>query len=95
MLIACTQRFTPYDFKRMHRRSYYPQNQQIVSTVTATFRVSSRPVTPTTIPGDADGAVVDSVNGSTYGHKPHDMDDMMDSQAIPMNDISNEKGIAC
>ncbi|KAF8987238.1 kinase-like domain-containing protein [Cyathus striatus] len=28
--------FTPYDFKKMQRRSYYPQNQQLVSTVTAT-----------------------------------------------------------
>ena len=33
----------------MRRRSYYPQNQQIVSTVTATSSsgmVASRPVTP-------------------------------------------------
>lgn len=36
----------------MLRRSYYPQNQQIVSTITATSStgglVSSRPVTPVT-----------------------------------------------
>jgi len=33
----------------MHRRSYYPHNQQIISTVTATSSsgvVASRPVTP-------------------------------------------------
>jgi len=29
------EQFTRYDFKAMHRRSYYPHNQQMVSTVTA------------------------------------------------------------
>ena len=44
-----SHRFTIYDFRAMRRRSYYPQNQQIVSTVTATSSsgmVASRPVTP-------------------------------------------------
>lgn len=42
------RRFTSYDFKQMQRRSYYPHNQHIISTVTATSSgmVSSRPVTP-------------------------------------------------
>ncbi|KAI9464543.1 kinase-like protein [Lactarius psammicola] len=43
------EQFTIYDFRAMRRRSYYPQNQQIVSTVTATSSsgmVASRPVTP-------------------------------------------------
>lgn len=43
-------RFTSYDFKKMQRRSYYPSNQQIVSSITATTSTSglptSRPVTP-------------------------------------------------
>lgn len=42
-------RFTIYDFRAMRRRSYYPHNQQIITTVTATSSsgmVASRPVTP-------------------------------------------------
>ena len=42
-------RFTAYDSKKMHRRSYYPHNQQIVSQMTASSSIafsSSRPVTP-------------------------------------------------
>lgn len=41
-------RFTPYDFKKMQRRSYYPHNQQLISTATATSSglASSRPATP-------------------------------------------------
>ena len=83
----------------MQRRSYYPQNQQIVSTVTATSSsgvVSSRPVTPTTMAGDGD-VRPDSVNESVYGHKPlHETDEMtMDSNAMPMNDmLQSEKGMA-
>ncbi|KAG1780984.1 kinase-like domain-containing protein [Suillus placidus] len=46
------EQFASYDFKKMLRRSYYPQNQQIISTITATSStgglVSSRPVTPAT-----------------------------------------------
>ncbi|KAG1723721.1 kinase-like domain-containing protein [Suillus paluster] len=46
------EQFASYDFKKMLRRSYYPQNQQIVSTITATSStgglVASRPVTPAT-----------------------------------------------
>jgi len=42
-------RFTIYDFRAMRRRSYYPHNQQTVTTVTATSSsgtVAPRPVTP-------------------------------------------------
>jgi serine/threonine kinase 32 len=52
------EQFTSYDFKKMQRRSYYPQNQQIMTTVTATSSmgmVPSRPVTP------IDGMRVDSI----------------------------------
>ena len=81
-------RFTSYDFKKMQRRSYYPQNQQIVSTVTATSSSGavSRPVTPTTDVGQ-----VDSANGSNFDHKPSRE---MDSQTVPMTEITNEKGFA-
>ncbi|CCM02550.1 uncharacterized protein FIBRA_04653 [Fibroporia radiculosa] len=48
------EQFTSYDFKKMQRRSYYPQNQQIISTVTASSSgpAYSRPVTPMTIGPD-------------------------------------------
>lgn len=58
----CRRRFTPYDFKKMHRRSYYPHNQQTVSTVTASEStgalVASRPVTPTTTDPRSDKATI-------------------------------------
>jgi serine/threonine kinase 32 len=43
------EQFTSYDFKRSKRTSYYPHNQHIISTVTATSStglIASRPVTP-------------------------------------------------
>jgi len=42
------EQFTSYDFKKMQRRSYYPHNQQLISTATATSSglASSRPETP-------------------------------------------------
>lgn len=43
------EQFTSYDFKKMQRRSYYPHNQQIMTTMTATSStglVPSRPATP-------------------------------------------------
>jgi len=44
------EQFTSYDFRNMKRRSYYPHNQQLISTVTATSSTagpnSSRPGTP-------------------------------------------------
>jgi len=42
------EQFTSYDFKKMNRRSYYPQNQQLISTITAASSSGfvSRPSTP-------------------------------------------------
>jgi serine/threonine kinase 32 len=42
------EQFTSYDFKKMQRRSYYPHNQQLISTATGTSSgiASSRPATP-------------------------------------------------
>jgi serine/threonine kinase 32 len=68
----------------MHRRSYYPHNQQIISTVTATSSSgvgASRPVTPgeaTIGRGDSIGLDSHSVHGLpddlkvyTEGHHHH------------------------
>jgi serine/threonine kinase 32 len=52
------EQFTTYDFRKMHRRSYYPHNQQIVSTMTATSSIgvsASRPSTPA-LPNGSDPA---------------------------------------
>ncbi|THU99165.1 kinase-like protein [Dendrothele bispora CBS 962.96] len=41
------EQFTSYDFKKMQRRSYYPHNQQLISTATGTSSgIASRPATP-------------------------------------------------
>jgi len=49
------EQFTSYDFEKMKRRSYYPTNQQIVSSITASSSVGggapSRPSTPGAIEG--------------------------------------------
>ena len=63
------EQFTIYDFRQMHRRSYYPHNQQIATTMTATSStggmVASRPVTPA-INGDMDGPIrMPSADGIT------------------------------
>jgi hypothetical protein len=42
MAISLRYRFTLYDFTKMKRRSYYPEN----TTTTATSSSPSRPVTP-------------------------------------------------
>ncbi|KIY70288.1 kinase-like protein [Cylindrobasidium torrendii FP15055 ss-10] len=75
--------FTPYDFKKMQRRSYYPHNQsQLISTATAgssTGMVSSavtsgsRPGTPMTTAGD--GGRVTIHNGSMDMHRPEEEHD--------------------
>ncbi|EIM86609.1 kinase-like protein [Stereum hirsutum FP-91666 SS1] len=66
------EQFTIYDFRMMHRRSYYPHNvsQQIVSTVTATsssglVTTTSRPVTPGTIDPRSDSVM--EMHGSDIG----------------------------
>jgi len=77
------EQFTAYDFKKMQRRSYYPHNQQIMTTITATSSmgmVPSRPVTP------ADRAGIDSIPArmtDEYAHMP----------PLPMNQLrgSTEK----
>jgi serine/threonine kinase 32 len=70
------EQFTPYDFKKMHRRSYYPHNQQIVSTVTASEStgalVASRPVTPATTDQRSDKAMI-----RQNGHANFDSPDPM------------------
>lgn len=48
LLIHKISRFTNYDYEKMKRRSYYPTNQQIVSSITASSSAAgpSRPSTP-------------------------------------------------
>lgn len=69
-------RFTSYDFKKMQRRSYYPHNQQIVSTFTATTStgglVASRPVTPMT----TDQHVVDITPAARYSFEAESPDQL-------------------
>lgn len=82
-------RFTTYDFKKMHRRSYYPHNQQLASTVTATSStglVSSRPVTPSVIDAGSDG-----VNGIGMRslHTPDNYD--MNMHHGEMNNMSEKE----
>ena len=59
----------------MRRRSYYPHNQQIISTVTATSSsgvVASRPVTPgEVVNGRSDSIGLDSVHGLPDEPKGH------------------------
>ncbi|CAL1714897.1 unnamed protein product [Somion occarium] len=86
------EQFTSYDFKKMQRRSYYPQtNQQIVSTMTATSS-TSRPVTPMTISNDL--GPNDSLNGHTYNQKPSIEEATTpydDTDGVRMTEINNEK----
>jgi len=42
------EQFATYDFRKMQRQSYYPQNQQLISTVTATSSSGMSPSRPTT-----------------------------------------------
>ncbi|CDO77658.1 hypothetical protein BN946_scf184969.g9 [Trametes cinnabarina] len=83
------EQFTSYDFKKMQRRSYYPQTQ-IVSTVTATSSTgpaSSRPVTPMTIGNDG------TQEGYPYSHKPvseHDIGVVEPTTPMEMVEISEK-----
>ncbi|KAI0763780.1 kinase-like protein [Trametes elegans] len=82
------EQFTPYDFKKMQRRSYYPQTQ-IISTVTATSSTgptSSRPVTPMTIGNEIQDAY-------SYSQKPsheHDIGVVEHTPAVEMAEISEK-----
>jgi len=62
------EQFTCYDFKKMQRRSYYPQNQHLVSTVTATSSgiASSRPGTPANELRGVDGAIAVTRNSVDF-----------------------------
>lgn len=56
------EQFTSYDFKKTQRRSYYPHNQQIMTTMTATSStglVPSRPATPADSVGTSAPRVTD------------------------------------
>lgn len=80
------EQFTTYDFRKMQRRSYYPQNQQLVSTVTATSSSGmspSRPTTPMT-------SEVKRVEESWQGYHNNGFQDHESARDIPH--IMSEKG---
>ena len=76
----------------MHRRSYYPHNQQIISTVTATSSsgvVASRPVTPgevANIRSDSIGLDSHSVHGLPDELKGHGSDGHHHPQVHDINE---------
>ncbi|KDQ61652.1 hypothetical protein JAAARDRAFT_54998 [Jaapia argillacea MUCL 33604] len=85
------EQFTTYDFKKMQRRSYYPNNQHIISTVTATSStgmggVASRPVTP----GDPHCESTAGMNGTIDHSIPRTTGEYneMDSRGAPMSKVS-------
>jgi serine/threonine kinase 32 len=80
----------------MHRRSYYPHNQQIITTVTASSSgvVASRPVTPGAgemINGRSDSIGLDSHSMHMHGppdeYKGHSSEGL---HHLPAHDISEK-----
>ena len=105
-LTTTLYRFTTYDFKKMHRRSYYPHNQQIISQMTATSSTgvhSSRPQTPDVAAVDSAGIVgagvsgvrevsMDSVNARSVRRIHADEHGAISpADAVQMNSFVNEK----
>jgi hypothetical protein len=86
-------RFTIYDFRAMRRRSYYPHNQQIITTVTASSSgaIASRPVTP----GDMVNGRSDSIGLDT--HSIHGLPDEYKGPSseghhhLPVHDIREKE----
>ncbi|KAF9045769.1 kinase-like protein [Hymenopellis radicata] len=80
------EQFTSYDFKKMQRRSYYPHNQQLVSTATGTSSgvASSRPTTPANDLRVDGGVTINSnsmdINGPEVDGIRHDKDTMVSSE---------------
>jgi serine/threonine kinase 32 len=76
------EQFTPYDFKKMQRRSYYPHNQQQIMTsmtgTSSTGLVPSRPETP-----------ADNVSMSIGGRKTDDFSPM---PAVPLAHMGRSEG---
>jgi serine/threonine kinase 32 len=70
--------FTSYDFKKMQRRSYYPHNQQLISTATATSSglASSRPATPANDLRDT-GITINSGSMELHGPEAEEMNKEM------------------
>ncbi|KAH9989876.1 kinase-like domain-containing protein [Russula vinacea] len=87
------EQFTIYDFRAMRRRSYYPHNQQIITTVTASSSgaIASRPVTP----GDMVNGRSDSIGLDT--HSIHGLPDEYKGPSseghhhLPVHDIREKE----
>ena len=86
LYIQC--RFTCYDFKKMQRRSYYPHNQHLVSTVTATSSgiASSRPGTPANDLRGPDGGI--AVSGNSVDFNGVESENYRAEQPIPEKNYS-------
>ncbi|KAF8737749.1 hypothetical protein AX14_012321 [Amanita brunnescens Koide BX004] len=80
--------FTCYDFKKMQRRSYYPHNQHLVSTVTATSSgiASSRPGTPANDLRGPDGGI--AVSGNSVDFNGVESENYRAEQPIPEKNYS-------
>lgn len=96
-------RFTTYDFAKMRRKSYYPQNQQLISQITATSSTgfnSSRPATPNMTDRDyaelahqAVGIRGLSIDSHDPMHRPRTTDDYGEysMDTLPIKGIIQEK----
>jgi len=97
------EQFTTYDFRNMHRRSYYPHNQQIISQMTVTSSTgfaASRPETPNLTeriyPDDSNAPAVRIQHN---GEDPNGSDGLphsiayagVEPDSVQLNDIINEK----
>ncbi|EAU90286.2 AGC/YANK protein kinase [Coprinopsis cinerea okayama7 len=84
------EQFTSYDFKKMQRRSYYPHNQHLISTATATSSglASSRPATP------ANDLRVDAVtinNGNAQEYQGHEDSIRGEKESIRMERVNTKE----
>ncbi|KAI9508187.1 AGC/YANK protein kinase [Russula earlei] len=93
------EQFTIYDFRAMRRRSYYPQNQQIISTVTATSSsgvVASRPVTPGEIVNErSDSVGLDNhlVHELPDEYKDHISEDPHSPQVLDISEKDHQQNV--
>jgi serine/threonine kinase 32 len=85
--ILCT-RFTPYDFKKMQRRSCFPNSEQTTSTITATSSNESRPVTPA--PFDRGSGAAHESDHIHLGNSM-DMAEFNDVESVQLEKVLSEK----
>jgi len=81
------EQFTSYDFKKMQRRSYYPLNQHLISTATATSSgmASSRPATPANDLRTDAGIVVHPSGQAMELNLPHLEEVRCENEKVPLD----------